>query len=108
MKIYQSLLKLIMIFEKKKCKRFTMKKLLLLITEPLVGTASTISSSTLAKLNLSAGIILSSITALLTSIAISISIGYILKLKKLDTILKDWITVITSLYEKTLKTSRVH
>ena len=51
--------------------------------------------------------IISSSTALLTSIAISITNEYISKLKILYTKLRDWINVITLLYEKTLKTSMI-
>ena len=76
------------------------------ITERLIGSAATISSSTLALLNPSAGIISSS-TALLTSIAILITNEYISKLKIRYTKLRDWINVITLLYGKTLKTSMV-
>ena len=45
-------------------------EVLIFITELLVGFASTISSSTLSIINPSAGIIISSSTALLTSVAI--------------------------------------
>ena len=53
------------------------------------------------------GIIISSSTALLTSIAILITNEYISKLKKRYTKIKDWINVITLLYEKTLKESMI-
>ena len=71
----------------------------------MIGSASTIISSTLAVLNPSAGIIISSSTALLTSIAILITNEYISKLKIRYTKLRDWIIVITLLYEKILKKS---
>ena len=58
-------------------------------------------------INPSAGIINSSSTALLTSIAILITNEYISKLKIRYTKLRDWINVITLLYEKTLETSMV-
>ena len=58
-------------------------------------------------INPGAGIIISSSTALLTSIAILISNEYISKLKISYTKLRDWINVITLLYEKTLKESMV-
>ena len=88
-------------------KYYSSNKLLFYITERLIGSASTISSSTLALLNPSAGIIISSSTALLTSIAILITNEYISKLKIRYTKLRAWINVITLLYGKTLKTSMV-
>ena len=83
------------------------KKILLIITEILVGSASTVSSSTMGLINPGAGIIISSSTALLTSIAILITNEYISKLKIRYTKPRDWINVITLLYEKNLKTSMV-
>ena len=56
-------------------------------------------------INAGAGIIISSSTALLASTAILITNEYISKLKKRYTKLRDWINVITLLYEKTLKES---
>ena len=61
----------------------------------------------MALINPGAGIIISSSTALLTSIAILITNKYISKLKIRYTKLRDWINVITLLYEKTLKQSMV-
>ena len=69
-------------------------KIFSIITEILIGSASTISSSTLAVLNPSAGINISSNTALLISIAILISNEHISKLKIRYTKLRDWINVI--------------
>ena len=83
------------------------KKVLLIITENLVGSASTIGSSTMGLINPGAGNIVSSSTAFLTTIAILITIEYKSKLKIRYTILGDWINVITLLYEKTLKTSMI-
>ena len=53
------------------------------------------------------GIIASSSTAFLPSIAILITNEYISKLKIRYTKLRDWINVITLLYEKTLKQSMI-
>ena len=53
------------------------------------------------------GIIISSSTALLTSIAILITNEHISELKIRYTKLLDWIIVITLLYEKTFKSSMV-
>ena len=58
---------------KKKYKNLNKKKILLIITETLFGSASTISSSTMGLINPGAGIIISSCRALLTSIAILIT-----------------------------------
>ena len=88
---------------KKKHKSLTKKKLLLIITEILSGSGSTICTSTLGLINPGAGINISSSTALLTSVAILITNEYISKLKIRYTKLRDWINVITLLYEKTLK-----
>ena len=57
----------------------------------------------MSLINPGAGIFISSSTALLTSIAILITLEYISKLKIRYTKLRDWINVITLLYEKTLK-----
>ena len=81
------------------------KKILLIITEILVGSGSAITSSTFSLINPSIGIPIASYSALLTSVAISITNEYISKLKIRYTKLRDWINVITLLYEKTLKES---
>ena len=83
------------------------RKVLLIITEILVGAGSVVGSSSMALMNPGAGIVISSSTALLTSTAILITNEYISKLKIRYTKLRDWIIVITLLYEKTLKQSRV-
>ena len=92
---------------KKKYKSLNKKKILLIITEILVGSGSAIGTSTMGLINPSVGIVISSSTALLTSIAILITNEYISKLKIRYTKLKDWINVITLLYEKTLKESMI-
>ena len=94
-------------YYQKKYKNLNKKKLLLIITEILVGSASAVGSSSMGLINPGAGIIVSSITALLTSIAILITNEYISKLKIRYTKLRDLINVITLLYEKTLKQSMV-
>ena len=80
---------------------------MLIITEIFIGSGSAISSSTLGLINPGAGNIISRSTALLTSIAILITIENISKIKIRYTKLRDWINVITLLYEKTLKQSMV-
>ena len=92
---------------KKKYKLLIKKKVLLIITEFLIGSGSAIGSSAMSLVNPGAGIIISSSTALLTTIAILITNEYISKLKMRYTKLRDWINVISLLYEKTLKQSMV-
>ena len=58
-------------------------------------------------INPSIGIVLTSITALFTSIAILITNEYISKLKIRYTNLRNWINVYTLLHEKTLKQSLI-
>ena len=95
------------VYYTKKYKSLNKKKILLIITEILVGSGSAIGSSAMSLINPGAGIIISSSTALLTSIAILITNEYISKLKIRYTKLRDWIIVITLLYEKTLKESMI-
>ena len=67
---------------KKKYKSLNKKKILLIITEILVGGGSAVGSSSMALINPGAGIGISSSTAFLTSIAILITNKYKSKLKK--------------------------
>ena len=90
-------------FYKKNYKSLNKKKILLNITETLVGSASAVASSTVALNNLSVSIIIPSSTALLTSIAILLTNEYISNLYTRYTKLSDWIIVINLLYEKTSK-----
>ena len=60
-------------YYKKKYKSLNKKKILIIITEILVGSGSAIGSSAMSMINPGAGIIISSITALLSSIAILIT-----------------------------------
>ena len=80
---------------------------LVFIKEILVGAASAVGKSPMALINPGAGIVISSSTALLTSIAILITSQYISKLKIRYTKLQDWINVITLLFEKILNQSMV-
>ena len=88
-------------------KSLNKKKILLIITEILVGSGSAIGTSTMSLINPSIGIVLTSSTALLTSLAILITNEYISKLKLRYTKLRDWINFITILYEKTLNQSMI-
>ena len=94
-------------YYKKKYKSLNKNKVLLIITEHLIGSGSALGSSARSLINPGAGIIISSSTALLTSIAIFITNEYISKLKIRYTKLRDWINVIALLYKKTLKQSMV-
>ena len=92
---------------KKKYKSLNKKKILLIITEILVGSGSAIGTSIMLLINPSTGIVLTSSTALLTSLAILITNKYISKLKLRYTKLRGWINFITILYEKTLNQSMI-
>ena len=94
-------------YYKKKYKSLNKKKVLLIITEILVGSGSAIGSSAMSIVSPGPAIVISSSAALLTSIAILITNEYISKLKIRYTKLRDWINVITLLYEKTLKESMI-
>ena len=94
-------------YYKKKYKSLNKKKVLLIITEILIGSGSAISTSTMSLINPSIGIVLTSSTALLTSLAILITNEYISKLKFRYTKLRDWINFITILYERTLNQSMI-
>ena len=85
-------------YYKKKYK--SLNRVLLFITAILVGTGSAISSSTMGLFIPGAGNIMSSSTALLTSIAILITNEYVSKLKIRYTKLRDWINVIKLLHGK--------
>ena len=91
----------------KKYKSLNKKKVLLFITELLVGAGSAVGSSLMALINPGSGIIISCSTALLTSIAVLITNEDISKFKIRYTKLRDWNNVITLLYEKTLKESMI-
>ena len=94
-------------YYKKKHKSLNKKKILLIISEILLGSGSVVGSSAMSLISPGPGIIISSSIALLTSIAILITNEYISKLKIRYTKLRNWINVITLLYEKTLKESMI-
>ena len=60
-------------YYKKKYKNLNKKKVLLIITEILIGSVRAVGSSSMALINPVAGIVISSSTALLTRIAILIT-----------------------------------
>ena len=92
---------------KKKHKSLNKKKVILIITEILIGSGSAIGTSTMSLLTPSIGIVLTSSTALLTIIAILITNEHLSELEIRYTKLRDWINVTTLLYEKTLKESMI-
>ena len=94
-------------YYKKKYKSLNKKKVLLIITEILIGSGSAILTSTMSLIYPSIGIVLTSSTALLTSLASLITNEYISKLKLRYTKLRDWINFITIPYEKTLNQSMI-
>ena len=73
----------------------------------MIGSGSAVSTSAMSLLNPSIGIVLTSSTALLTSLTILITNEYISKLKLRYTKLRDWINFITIVYEKTLSQSMI-
>ena len=92
-------------YYKKQYKSLNKKKILLIITEFLIGSASTFSTSTMGLINPGVGRIISSSTTLLTSIAVFLTNENISKVKIRYTKLRYWTNVITLLYEKTLEKS---
>ena len=94
-------------YYKKKYKNLNKKKVLLIITEILIGSGSAITSSTFSFINPSIGIPIASCSALLTSLAILLTNEYISKLKLRYTKLRVWINFIIILYEKPLNQSMI-
>ena len=92
---------------REKYKNLNKEKVLLIITEILLGSGSAITTSTTSLINPNIGIVLPSSTALLTSIGNISTNEYFIKLKIRYTKLGDWIVVVTLVYEKTLETSTV-
>ena len=92
---------------KTKYKSLKKKKILLNVTENLVGSGSATSTSAMSIINPSIGIVLTSSSALLTSLAFLITNEYIRKIKLRYTKLREWIIFITILYEKTLNQSMI-
>ena len=92
-------------YYKKKYISLIKKKLLSIVTEILLGSGSAITTSTMSLINPSIGIVLTSSTALITTIRLLMTIEYISKLKIRFTKLRDWIVLLSLLYEKTLKES---
>ena len=81
-------------YYEKENKSLNEKKILLIFTEVLIRSGSALGSSTMGLFNPGAGIIISSSTALLTSIAILITSEFFSKLKIRYIKRRDWINVI--------------
>ena len=79
------------------------KTVLLIISEKIFSSASNNSSSTVGLINPGARVIISCITALLTSIAVLITNEFIPELNLRYTILGDCFIVTNLFYEKSLK-----
>ena len=73
---------------------------MLIITEFLVGSGSALGTSTMSLVSPSNGIVFTSSTAFLTSLAILITNEYISELKLRYTKLRGWINFFTILYKK--------
>ena len=83
------------------------KKSFLTKSETLMGPSSTLVFSTLSIGNPSIGIPIANSSALITSIDVLITIEYISKLKTRCTMIRDWINLISLLYENTLEQAMV-
>ena len=94
-------------YYKKKYKSLNKKKILLIVSEILIGSGSAVSTSTMSLINPSIGIVLTSSTVFLTSLALLITNEYISKLKLRYTKVRDRISFFTILYEKTLNQSMI-
>ena len=73
----------------------------------MIGSGSAISASNMSLINSSTGIVLTSSTALLKSLALLITNQYISKKELRYTKLKDWINFITISYAKKLNQSMI-
>ena len=95
-------------YYKKKYKNLNKKKVFMIVSEILIGTAGLTVGSGLTISGLApVGLVCASSISFLTSISTLITNEYISKLKIRYTKLRDWINVITLLYEKTLKQSMI-
>ena len=94
-------------YYKKKYRSLKRERVLILISEILYGSGSAISTSTMSLINPSVGIVLVSSSSLLASLVILITNEYISNLRSRYTKLRDWISFITILYEKTIKESMI-
>ena len=95
------------ITNKKKNKTVWAKKIFLTISETLIWSSSTLASSTLLNFNPSIVILIAGSSALITKIAILMTVEKISMTKLQDTTLGDWMNVVSLLYEKTLKQSMI-
>ena len=95
-------------YYKKKYKSLNKKKVLMIVSEILIGVGGLSVGSGLTISGLApVGLVTASSISFLTSITTLITNEYFSKLKIRYTKLPDWINVITLLYEKTLKQSMI-
>ena len=95
-------------YYKKKYKSLNKKKVFMIVSEILIGVGGLSVGSGLTISGLApVGLVTASSISFLTSITTLITNDYFSKLKIRYTKLRDWINVITFLYEKTLKQSMV-
>ena len=94
-------------YYKKKHKSLNKKKVLLIIIEILLGSGCAITISTMCLISPSIGIVLTSSTALLTSLAILITNECISNLKLRYEKLRYWINFSKACHEKTTRETMV-
>ena len=94
-------------YYKRKYKSINIKKLLLIVTEILIGSGSAIGTPTMSLINPSIGIVLTSSTGLLTFLGILVTNEYTSKLKLRYTKLRDWINFFKILGEEALIQSMI-
>ena len=108
---YENILKSLKIdndYCKKKYKSLNKKKAFMIVSEILIGGVGLSVGSGLTISGLApVGIMCASSISFLSSLSTLITNEYISKLKIRYTKLRDWINVITLLYEKTLKESMI-
>ena len=109
---YENILKSLKVdneYYKKKFKNLNKKKVYFSILEIIMGASGLTVGTALSVTRVGAtiGIPIAGASAFLTSVAVLITNEYIAKLKMRYTKLRDWINMISLLYEKTLKTSMI-
>ena len=96
-------------YYKKKFKNLNKKKVYVAVHEILMGASGLTIGTALSVTGIGAtiGVPIAGASTFITSIAVLITNEYIAKLKMRYTKLRDWINMISLLYEKTLKTSMI-
>ena len=109
---YENILKSLKVdneYYKKKFKNLNKKKVYVAVHEILMGASGLTIGTALSVTGIGAtiGVPIAGASTFITSIAVLITNEYIAKLKMRYTKLRDWINMISLLYEKTLKTSMI-